>query len=189
MAKRPRRPAYIPGHYYHIYNRGADRLPIFRETDNYIFVIRKMKKYCQELRLTPIAYCLMPNHYHFLIRQDGRQSAGLLPQRIFNSYVKAYNKRFERSGALFEGPYKVDHIDKESHLLHLCRYIHANPVKDGLVAQLEDWLYSNYLEWMELRSGTLVDREFVRAHFLTPKRYEAFVLEYLEDMNTPVRCT
>lgn len=179
---RPRRPDYSPGHYYHIYNRGASRTSIFLEADNYIFVIRKMKKYSRELDLNFIAYCLMPNHYHILIRQNGEQVAGLLPQRVFNSYSKAYNKRFDHSGTLFEGPYQVIHVEEESHLLHLCRYIHANPVKDGLVAQPEEWPYSNYPEWMELRPGTLVDRNFVRSHFPTPELYKAFVWAYLDDL-------
>jgi putative transposase len=79
---RSRRPEYLPGHYYHIYNRGADRAPIFREDDNYIFVLRKIKAYSRELDFVVIAYCLMPNHYHLLIRQGREQPAGLLPQRV-----------------------------------------------------------------------------------------------------------
>lgn len=176
---RPRRPEYLASHYYHIYNRGADKAVIFREDENYIFVLRKMKRYSQALDLTMIAYCLMPNHYHFLIRQDGDQPAGLLPQRVFNSYAKAYNKRYGRSGTLFEGPYRVRLVDEETYVRHLCRYIHASPVKDGLVARLEDWPYSNYLEWMGLRSGTLFDREFVQDHFESPASYREFVLDYV----------
>jgi REP element-mobilizing transposase RayT len=59
---RPRRPDYQAGHYYHIYNRGANRESIFRNEDNYLFVLHKIKHYCRELALTLIAYCLMPNH-------------------------------------------------------------------------------------------------------------------------------
>ena len=173
------RPEFIPGNYYHIYNRGAHRYPIFRETSNYRFVLRKMKRYLRELQLTPIAYCLMPNHYHFVIRQDGEHRAGLLPQRIFNSYTKAYNKRYNHSGTLFQGDYQIIPVLEEDYLLHLCRYSHANPVKDGLVARLEDWPYSNYLEWVGLRNGTMVDREFVKMHFPNPGSYTEFVWEYL----------
>jgi putative transposase len=133
---RPRIPEYVLGHYYHLYNRGADRAPIFREEDNWLFVLRKVKEYCRTLSLTPIAYCLMPNHYHFLIRQEGDHGAGLLPQRVFNSYTKAFNKRYGRSGTLFEGNYKALAVEEDAHLLHLCRYIHANPVKDGFVADV-----------------------------------------------------
>ena len=184
---RPRRPAYLPGHYYHIYNRGANREPIFREQDNYLFVLRKFKQYSREYALIVIAYCLMPNHYHMLIRQDSDQPAGLLPQRVFNSYTKAYNKRYERSGTLFEGPYKVIHVKEHAHLLHLCRYIHANPVKDGLASELEQWPYSNYPEWTELRPGTLVDRTFIQEHFASPESYRAFVMDYVQERRLPER--
>ena len=113
------RPEYLPGHFYHLYNRGAHQVSIFREEDNYLFVLRKTQAYCRSLSLTPIAYCLLPNHYHFLIRQDGEHRAGLLPQRVFNSYSKAYNKRYDHSGTLFEGNYQVVPVEREAHLLHL----------------------------------------------------------------------
>ena len=171
----PKRPQYQQGHIYHIYNRGAHREPLFQEETNYLFVLNKMRFYCRQLKLTPIAYCLMPNHYHFLIRQDGDQPAGLLPQRVFNSYTKAYNKRYGHSGTLFEDNYKVLHVDDEAHLLNLCRYIHANPVKGGVVDKIEDWPYSNYLDWIGVRNGQLVDREFIGIYFESPEAYRAFV--------------
>lgn len=172
-------PAFIPGHYYHLYNRGRSRLPIFHEADNYTFVLRKLKTYLAELQIAIIAYVLMPNHYHFLVRQDGDKAAGLLVQRIFNSYSKAYNKRFAHSGTLFEGPYDARHVHDEAYLRHLCRYIHANPVKDGLAQHIEEWPYSNYHEWMGLRAGTLVDREFVNDYFPDRNGYKEFVVQYL----------
>ena len=175
----PIRPKYHPGGIYHIYNRGSHRESIFREPDNYLFVLRKIKNYSSELHLVILAYCLMPNHFHLLIRQDGDQPAGLLSQRVFNSYSKAYNKRYQHSGTLFQGPYRVKQVVQTVHLLHLCRYIHANPVKDGLVTEPGDWPYSNYLEWIEKREGTLVDRAFVQAHFEQSVRYVEFVLDYL----------
>ena len=181
----PRRPAYVPGHYYHFYNRGAHRTSIFHEEDNYIFVLRKVKSYCSSLALAPVAYCLMPNHYHLLIRQDGEDRAGLLPQRVFNSYSKAYNKRYEHSGTLFEDNYRVVLVEDKAHLLHLCRYIHANPVKHGLVPDLAEWPYSNYLEWIGERNGTLVDHDFVRAHFPSASDYRDFVRDYLIERKLP----
>jgi REP element-mobilizing transposase RayT len=144
-----------------------------------------MKHYAQELNLVLIAYCLMPNHYHFLIRQDGDLSAGLLPQRVFNSYSKAYNVRYQHSGTLFEGPYKVRQVDELSHLLHLCRYIHGNPVKDGFVSDPGDWPYSNYQEWIGVRDGTLFDASFVREHFATPTEYRDFLLDDLSRRDLP----
>ena len=180
-----KRPPYQPDHYYHIYNRGRSRLPIFLEHDNYLFVLQKIKKYLPILELKMITYCLMPNHYHFLIFQGGEQRAGLLAQRVFNSYSKAYNKRYEHTGTLFEGHYQVRLIEDDNHLIHLCRYIHGNPVKDGLVAAPEDWPYSNYLEWIGQRKGSIYDSTFVQENFSSSAAYRNFVLDDLEGRTLP----
>jgi len=179
------RPDYAPGGYYHFYNRGAHRVSIFREMENYLYLLRKMQGYVRELSLTPIAYCLLPNHYHFLIRQDGYLRAGLLPQRLFNAYSKAYNKRYGHSGTLFEGTYKVKPVIDEGHLLHLCRYIHANPVIHDIVDHVADWPYANYLEWIGKWQGTLIDRDFVAAHFPTADDYRTFVGDYIATRRLP----
>ena len=175
----PREVTFAQGHFYHIYNRGAGRQGIFREADNYLFFLRRLKQYARDLNIALLAYCLLPNHYHLLVRQDGPEPAGLLPQRCCNSYVKAFNKRYERTGALFEDRYQAIAVDSEAYLLHLCRYIHANPVRHGLASQLEEWPYSNYPEWLGLRDGTLVDRAFVQAHFQTAADYGHFVWSYV----------
>ena len=72
---KPRRPSFLKNHYYHFYNRGIDRKAIFQEKDNYLFVIKKIKLYKTELNLSVISYCLLPNHYHLLIRQDNENPA------------------------------------------------------------------------------------------------------------------
>ena len=124
--------------------------------NDYLQLLFNIKACLQKFELTMIAYCLMPNHYHFLVRQDGALRAGLLPQHLFNSYAKSYNHRYKHSGTIFEGNYRVKLVDRSDYLLHLCRYIHANPVKDGIAANLTLWPYSNYLEWIEARgTGTV----------------------------------
>jgi REP element-mobilizing transposase RayT len=70
-----RRPDYCKGRFYHFYNRGAHRVSLFREPDNYTFVLRKVKKHARTLDLSVIAYCLMPNHYHLVVRQDAEHAA------------------------------------------------------------------------------------------------------------------
>jgi hypothetical protein len=76
-------------------------------------------------------------------------------------------------------------LNAQDYLLHLCRYIHANPVKDGLVSGLEDGPYSNYPEWIDVRPGKLVDRAFVRGNFSTPGDYVVFVENYLRTRLLP----
>jgi putative transposase len=104
---------------------------------------------------------------------------------VYNSYSKAYNKRYGHSGTLFEGNYRVIAVEQEGYLLHLCRYIHANPVLHGLADDVADWPYSNCLEWIGEREGSLVDRDLVRAHFPQPGSYKRFVAEYLAHRRLP----
>lgn len=181
----PRRPIYMTGSYYHLYNRGVHREPIFREDANYFYLLRNLKTYSQQLRIQPIAYCLMPNHYHFLVRQDDKEPAGLLVQRLFNSYVKAYNERYAHHGTLFEGSYQCILVDNDEYLRHLCRYIHLNPVGAGLAQRPEDWPFSNYQEFIGQRRGTIVDPGFVRMQFTSPERYRAFVEGYAATNSVP----
>lgn len=176
---------FLQHNYYHIYNRGAGRRMLFTEADNYLYVLRQTKKYCQKFNFAVIAYCLMPNHYHFLIRQDGVVLVSELPKRVFGGYSRVMGRRYDWTGTLFEGRYQAKHVTTDAYVLHLCRYVHANPVKDGLVAAPEDWAYSNYAEWIGTRDGTLVDTAFVREHFPNPAEYAEFVLDYLRANDLP----
>ncbi len=179
-----RKVAFAQGEYYHIYNRGAGRLPIFRQAVDFEFVLGRMQQYARSLRVSVLAYCLLPNHYHLLVRQDGGEPVGLLPQRVFNSYAKAFNRRYERSGTLFEGRYEAIHVDREAYLIHLCRYIHANPVKHGLVTDLADWPHTNYHEWIGRRNRILFDGGFARGLFPDPAEYMRFVTDYVLDLGS-----
>ncbi len=175
-----RQTIFQPGHWYHVYNRGVNRQPIFNEDENYRFLLQRVKKYVQRDHISVIAYCLMPNHYHFLLRQDGETPISACIQAVFNSYSKAFNKRYGRVGTLFEDRFDDVPVDTLEYALHLCRYIHRNPIdgKQPLVPQIEQWPYSNYPEWTEQRNGTLLDREFVKCYFKTPEDYRSFVLDY-----------
>jgi hypothetical protein len=86
---------------------------------------------------------------------------------------------------LFEDNYKVKPIVKSTHLLHLCRYIHGNPVKDGLVTDPANWPYSNYLEWIGERNGKLYDPEFIQVNFGSPEEYRSFVFTDLRGRDLP----
>ena len=192
----PRRQTpFIPGLYYHIYNRGNNRQGIFFQPENYLYFLRGVKRYIAPLAKI-IVYCLMPTHYHILVR--GEQTSEFLKNsevysakisnammRLSVSYTKAVNKRFERVGSLFQGQFQAKPIQNYPHLMNLCIYIHGNPVKDGLVAAPEDWIYSNYLEWLGQRDGTLVDKEFIQENFGSSAEYQTLVMNYVKTRYLP----
>ena len=191
----PRRTiSFVPDIYYHFYNRGNNRQAVFFEADNYLYFLSGVKKYLVPF-VNIVAYCLMPTHYHILVRikqtsevfktSEVSRQVSLAMQKFLISYTKAINKRFSRVGALFQGQFQAKPIQTYSHLLNLCVYIHANPVKDGLVTLPEDWIYSNYLEWLGQRDGTLVDWEFVQEHFGSPAEYQELVMQYIKTRYLP----
>ena len=185
----PRREVpFLPDHFYHFYNRGNNRQAIFFERDNYVYFLRRLKKYLREY-LDILAYCLMPTHYHILARvrtpQTSEVPVSQAMQKFIISYTKAINKRFDRVGALFQGQFKAKLVEEQNHLLTLCHYIHANPVKDGLVDTPELWEFSNYLEWIDKRPGTLVDRDFINENCGSAGEYEKLVMEFIKSRYVP----
>lgn len=170
---------FLKDHVYHIFNRGCNRENIFFNEGNYLYLLRKMKETRRRYGADLLAYCLMPNHYHFLVRQETERPLCDWVQTLFNGYVQAVNKQQHRSGTLFEGT--ADHIlvDDDSYFIHVVRYIHYNPVDANLVTRPEDWPYSNYLEWIGARNGSLVNKAFARGYFPKPEDYRKFMEEYV----------
>jgi putative transposase len=197
---------FAPGSTYHIYNRGNNRQAIFFQSENYLYFLKGVRRYLLPV-VDVIAYCLMPTHYHLLVMVkdlkdqtsevllDPEQTSEVLKtsevsvskamMRLSVSYTKAINKRFSRTGSLFQGAFRAEHISNSKHLLQLCRYIHVNPVKDGLVSDPGDWPYSNYLEWIVERDGKLIDRAFVQSQFSSVAEYHDFVFDYLRSRKLP----
>lgn len=121
-----------------------------------------------------VAYCLMPNHYHLLINlREAKLSAAM--HRFTMSYTNAINRRYQRCGALFQGRFQTRLVDSEAYLLQLTRYIHLNPVKAGLVQRTEDWEFSSYQDYVDLRRGTLPQRDVVLQQVGTVSAYRQFV--------------
>jgi putative transposase len=193
----PRREvALVPGEYYHIYNRGNNRQKIFLEEENYLFFLRRLREYLVEkesrlpkfdkLRksasLAPpariIAYCLIPNHFHLLVQPNDNALSRHL-QKFFISYTKAFNTRYERVGALFQGAFKAKRIDRDEYLVYLSYYIHLNPVWAGLAKRPEDWGFSSYQDYLALRKGTLPDPSVILAHFPTRQAYRESVQSFM----------
>ena len=99
------------------------------------------------------------------------------------SYAKAINRRYDRVGHLFQGPFKNILVDKNEYLLHLSRYIHINPVIAGLVPNPEDWEFSSFRDYVGLRDGTLPQPETILSQFSDKGTYWQFVKDYKDDSN------
>ena len=178
----------IPNAYYHIYNRGNNREDIFIQDENYRFFLQRYLQYIEPIAFT-YAYCLLPNHFHFLVRirnveeqigaetniisireenvadQDktGKLIEGLDPSRqfsnLFNAYAKSINKAYDHTGSLFEGRFKRVQVDSQEQLLHLIVYIHRNPEKHGIVDDFRDWPYSSYIAMLSSKSTKVMRSE------------------------------
>lgn len=184
----PYRPfLFSPGAYYHIYNRGNNKAEIFFERENYLYFLRLLRKYLHEDSVELVAYCLMPNHYHFLVYliTDGFSKR---MQPFLLAYTKAVNNRYNRVGALFQGRFKGKLVEKNEYLLHLSRYIHLNPVIAGLVQKAEEWEFSSYRDYLSLRHGTLPKPAVILDQFGFADDYRTFVESGLsEDLTIGIK--
>jgi putative transposase len=175
--------SFTGGSYFHIYNRGINSSTVFFQPANYIYFLQKFKKYILPEAIM-VAYCLMPTHYHLLVRIRDHNSSfefSKAMQQLADSYTKAVNILNLRTGPLFEGQFKAKKIETGEQLRMAVFYIHSNPLKDGLVTKLEDWPYSNYPEWIGQRNGTLVDREYLENNFRTGLEYMDCLMEYVNE--------
>jgi len=176
---RPLRIEY-DGALYHITSRGNEKKPIFRgeiDQNTFLDILHNVNKrynwFCH-------AYCLMNNHYHIVIETpDGNLSKGM--RQLNGVYTQVFNRRHRRVGHIFQGRYKAILIQKESHLLEVCRYVVLNPVRAEAVKNPEEWKWSSYRATAGLeKSHPCLTTDWVLSQFgtktgLARKRYREFV--------------
>jgi REP element-mobilizing transposase RayT len=175
---------YEEGNYYHIFNRGCNKEKIFFCSENYEYLIKRMKKNHKEYFVNIIAFCLMPNHFHFLLQQKSNIPLSDWLRVLFSGYTLAVNKQQNRIGTLFEGKPKKRLINKEEYLQHLIYYIHFNPVKAGLVSSPEKWEFSNYLEYINKRDDYPFDKLLINEYFGSKEKYKIYAENYYLDERT-----
>jgi REP element-mobilizing transposase RayT len=163
------------GHFYHLYNRSNNRELLFKSEENYRYFLRNFKVRFEDY-LSVYGYCLMPTHFHFLIRVETKEIDELRKQIgiHLSSYTKAINKAFDRNGSLFQQHTKAKLIDDRAYLLTLISYIHQNPVRVGLVDQFVDWPYSSYRDLAGYQNGILVDNSLIETYFSSIKKFREF---------------
>ena len=140
---RPLRIEY-PGAVYHVTSRGNEKKPVFKDDTDRQNFLNTLQHVNKRYNWICHAYCLMTNHYHLLIETpDGNLSIGM--RQLNGVYTQLFNKRHGRTGHLFQGRYKAILIQKDSHLLEVCRYVVLNPVRARMVERPDEWKWSSYL--------------------------------------------
>lgn len=172
---------FSTGEYYHVYNRGVDKRKIFLGNNHYRRFLKSVQlllatgsatprlRSNQSLalnsKITIICYCLMPNHYHVLIKQIKDGGISEFMHKIDTSYTKYFNLNQKRTGRLFEYTFKAKHIPTDEILLHVHRYIHLNPLIINLVSNVNDWEWSSYVDYVGKRQGTICSKEEILGFF------------------------
>ena len=161
MVKYIRQKEYFKGAFHHVYSRGVDKQIIFKDNQDYIYFLKRLRHYKNKYEIDILSYCFMPNHFHFLTFQLSNQPLSKMMQYLLNGYVMYFNKRYDRKGCLFEEKFRAISIGDEGLLLHLSKYIHLNPLTAGLVTKIEKWSWSSYLDYINMRSGTLSNKKLI----------------------------
>lgn len=174
-------PSY-KNNYYHVYNRGNNKGQIFFEEKNYYYFLSKIGNAFED-KVDLVAYCLMPNHYHLIthVKQDGFLEEAM--QKFSTGYSRAINKAYNRTGHLFQGRFKNKLIPNNEYLLHLSRYIHRNPLRAGLVDDINEWKFSSYAAYIGKAKYLFIKPDIILDQFKLPDEYFRFVIEYQEDQN------
>lgn len=206
---------YVENGHYHIYNRGVEKRNIFLDDQDYrVFLnllrvylspsqenfihpfaelslftqrVRPLKCFAEDINL--LAYCLMPNHFHLLINQSPKDGMAKFIQALGTSYTIYFNKKYDRVGPLFQGPYKAALILDDPYLLHVSRYIHLNPIELTRPRLVNEYPFSSYAYYLGKKDAVWVKTEPILSYFKTAKRsglkdffsYQSFVEDNQED--------
>ncbi len=209
---------------YHVLNRGVDKRKIFMNDKDYFRFIHDLfefndeasvnnnlykynviaRRYIENTRkprkllVEILAFCLMPNHYHLLLKEKMENGISRFMKKLNMGYARYFNEKNERAGTLFEGRYKSIKIENQAHFIHLPYYIHLNPLdlfapewrtgelKDykGSVKFLESYLWSRHLDYLgEKNFPSLTSRDFLLEIFGGEKGYQKKLNGYLKDLN------
>jgi len=201
---------YVVGGHYHIYNRGVEKRIIFKDKSDYAFFLSLLKEYllpenhpeielikerhprrprinCHEDVLL-VAYCLMPNHFHLLLKLKKQGGLERFMRALLTGYSIYFNQKYERVGHLFQGRYKAALIQREAYLLHLTRYIHRNAI-ELLVedSPLQEYSYSSFPVYAGLKNCEWVNETQVLKIFTSDtKKSRGLYIDFVNEHNADV---
>ena len=200
-----RKTPFVNNEIYHVVNRGVAQKPIFLNKRNYqrFLGILNFYRFNPSLRFSyfyrlsgkekqdfignlkknkePVieilTFCLMPNHFHILLRQFQDKGIQIFMRNLQNSYARYFNNKHNRIGPLFQSPFKAIRIEDEEQLLHVSRYIHLNPSSSYLIEidKLENYPWSSLSEYLGQRTPELTSPKLVLSFFESNEKYKEFV--------------
>jgi putative transposase len=199
------------GEVYHVFNRSMERKPVFTSKKEYFralttvdfyhfanpplklskaLILEKEKRieFFRQLRnqgqqlVEILSYCLMPNHFHFLLRQQLDNGISRFLSNFANSYTRYFNTKYQRTGALFQGIFKAVRIENDEQLVHVSRYIHLNPVLSFLVNEenLEEYLWSSLPEFLDIEKREICSTGPILSFFSSKNKYREFVHDQID---------
>jgi putative transposase len=210
-----RKTSFEVNEFYHIYNRGNSKQKIFNNKEDYErflkllflsngdnnFKIHFIKDdiiydFNRGEKLVNIgAYCLMPNHFHILIKQISDNGVSRFMQKLTTAYVMYYNEKYKRTGSLFEGKFKSEHIGNDRYLKYIFSYIHLNPIKlieskwkeigiknkDKTMAFLRDYKYSTFKDYLneDRIESVILNKKAFPNYFPTSKTFIGEILDWV----------
>ncbi|MBU1202846.1 transposase [Patescibacteria group bacterium] len=171
MASKPRN--ILPDNFYHVYNRGAHKNPLFYTDNDYKYFLTKALFYKEKFNIKILAYCILPNHWHFLVQEPRKVTPGVKINHLnssssisaffsslSNSYTKFFNMNKNHSGRIFQGPFKSKIINDDNYLKILINYINLNHVKHK-ISDKNTWDYTSYNEYINKSKTKIVDQDYL----------------------------
>lgn len=193
-----RKTEFAIGEYYHIYNRGVDKREIFSDSQDYFWFLSGLEEFNDEkitkslggkIRekkkrslapetkplVTIIAYCLNPNHYHLILKEEKEKGITRFMHRLGTSYTNYFNQKYQRSGSLFQGPFQAVHIDSDEYLLYLSAYVNHNHFIHGCSKDKKEiYPYSSLPDYLKQRKQNFIKPEIIAQEFKKPEEYLKF---------------
>jgi REP element-mobilizing transposase RayT len=175
---------YFQGVVCHVYNRGVNKEEIFKDDEDYLFYLKRLRKYKEKSKIDLICYSLIPNHYHYILEQLSGSPIVDFMRSVHTSYGQYFNKKYKRVGPLFQDRFKQIVLEDNEKFIYLSAYINANAKIHRIIEKAEDYNWSSYKDYLGLRNGTLCNKDRILSQFKNVSDYKNFVEENSESMRS-----
>lgn len=191
-------------HYLYEFNDANRIINLWKRTKNFKDTLcvegkqENNKRQRRELLVEVICFCLMPNHFHLILKQKADNGISRFMHKVGTGYTMYFNQKNERMGRLFQSTFKAKIIESDEYILHLSRYIHLNPIdiiksswkEEGILSSewdeinkfLEKYKWSSYLDYIGIKNfPSVINKDFLNEQFLDSIKYKEFISSFVID--------